>query len=179
LLDGELADDLGQPALALQLLQGALTETEQRQDRPYQERALADLTRLSLAHGAISDADSYLARLQQLAPDSSNWITALLAARLQFAHGDHAAALKRYMDVLVMRGFPEKGRSTSYFARRVLEAARMALASGDLVAADSLAKHTLRIARNEGHVDSLSTVIEGAEEVQRKLSEDTALTLKP
>jgi hypothetical protein len=42
----------------------------------------------------------------------------------------------------------------------------MALESGDLAAADSLAAHTLRIARNEGHVDSLSTVIEGAVEVR-------------
>ncbi|HET8633173.1 MAG TPA: protein kinase [Gemmatimonadales bacterium] len=166
LLDGELAGELGRPARALELLQTALTETERREDRPYQERALADLAELKLEQGALGDADGYFARLKRLAPDSTNWSTALLGARLQFAHGDHDRARKRYMDVLVSRGFPDKGRSTSYFARLVLEAARMALASGDLAAADSLATHTLRIARNEGHVDSLSTVIEGAEEVR-------------
>jgi hypothetical protein len=166
LLDGELAGELGRPGQGLQLLQAALSETERRQDRPYEERALGDLTDLTLEQGDLSQADGYFARLQQLAPDSAYWSTALLGARLQFAHGDQARALKRYMDVLVSRGFPEKGRSTSYFARLVLDAARMALESGDLAAADSLAAHTLRIARNEGHVDSLSTVIEGAEEVR-------------
>jgi hypothetical protein len=149
----------------VQVLRTALAETERQEDQPYQERALEDLTKLTIEKGSLSEADGYFDRLQRLAPDSTHWNTALLAARLQFAHGDHAPALKRYMAVLVSRGFPEKGRSTSYFAQRVLDAARMALASGDLAAADSLATHTLRIARNEGHVDSLSTVIDGAKRV--------------
>jgi serine/threonine-protein kinase len=165
LLDGELAGELGQPAHAVQVLRTALAETERQEDQPYQERALEDLTKLTIEKGSLSEADGYFDRLQRLAPDSTHWNTALLAARLQFAHGDRAPALKRYMTVLVSRGFPEKGRSTSYFAQRVLDAARMALASGDLAAADSLATHTLRIARNEGHVDSLSTVIDGAKRV--------------
>ncbi len=171
LLDGELSGDLGRPSRALELLQVALIETERREDRPYQERALADLTDLMLKQGRIHDADGYFARLQAIAPDSNHWSTALLGARLQFAHGDQAEALKRYVDVLVTRGFPEKGRSTSYFARLVLEAARMALESGDLAAADSLATHTLRIARNEGHVDSMSTVIDGAKRVLATVAE--------
>jgi serine/threonine-protein kinase len=172
LLDGELAVDLGRPAVAMQALRGALAESERREDQPYQQRALEDLTRLALAEGSLTEADRYFTRLQRLAPDSTNWHTALLGARLQFAHGDQAHALKRYMAVLVERGFPEKGRSTSYFARLVLEAARMALASGDLAAADSLTAHTLRIARNEGHVDSLSTVIRGAVEVREAVERE-------
>jgi tetratricopeptide (TPR) repeat protein len=172
LLDGELAMDLDRPAVAMQALRGALAESERREDQPYQQRALEDLTRLALAEGSLTEADRYFTRLQRLAPDSTNWHTALLGARLQFAHGDQAHALKRYMAVLVERGFPEKGRSTSYFARLVLEAARMALASGDLAAADSLTAHTLRIARNEGHVDSLSTVIRGAVEVREAVERE-------
>jgi serine/threonine-protein kinase len=169
LLEGELADDLGRPTQALQLLQAALAETERRQDQPYEERALGDLTQLMLEQGSLGEADRYFAQLQRLAPDSVAWSTALLAARLEAAHGDAADGLRRYMAVLVSRGFPGKGRSTSYFAKLVLDAARMALASGDLAAADSLATHALRIARNEGHVDSLSTVIRGAMQVQAEL----------
>jgi serine/threonine-protein kinase len=169
LLDGELAGELGEQAHALTVLRTALAETERQEDQPYQERALEDLTKLTLENGSLDEADRYFDRLQRLAPDSTDWSTALLGARLQFAHGDHAPALKRYMAVLVSRGFPEKGRSTSYFAQLVLNAAGMALASGDLAAADSLATHTLRIARNEGHVDSLSTVIRGAVEVRAEV----------
>ena len=159
LLKGELARELGHPDQALAAFSRALTETRQRHDLPYEENALEDLGGLMIEQGRASDAATYVARLDQLASSASDWSTALLHARLRYAQGHPADGLRQYLAVLATRGFPERGRSTSYLARMVLDASVMAWRSGDYVAADSLAGHALRIAREEGHDDARSGVI--------------------
>jgi tetratricopeptide (TPR) repeat protein len=159
LLEGELARELGRPDQALAAFRRALTEARQRHDLPYEETALEDLGGLMMDEGRAGDAATYVARLHQLAPSSSDWSTALLDARLRYAEGHPADGLRQYLAVLTSRGFPERGRSTSYFARMVLDASVMAWRSGDFAAADSLAGHALRIAREEGHDDARSGVI--------------------
>lgn len=159
LLQGELARELGHREQADTIFRRALAETEQRQDIPYEERALEDLGGLLIEGRRLTEAGTYLARLERMEPGETGWSTALLEARLLYAEGHFADGLHQYLEILTQRGFPGQGRSTSYFARLVLDASIMALQSGDVAAADSLATHALRIARSEGQDDTKSGVI--------------------
>jgi hypothetical protein len=82
-----------------------------------------------------------------------------LEAQLIYAQGNKSEGRRRYLDLLTSRGFPNRGLSTPSFASMVLDASRMALGSGDVVAAESLASHALRLARGEGQDETQSGTI--------------------
>ena len=70
----------------------------------------------------------------------------MLEARFAEAEGNPASAYRTYLAALTERGFPDH-RDIPPWHRIVFRAANAALASGDAVAADSLARHALRLER--------------------------------
>jgi hypothetical protein len=79
----------------------------------------------------------------------------MLEARFAEAGGDPASAYRTYLGALTERGFPDD-RDIPPWHRIVFRAAAAALASGDAVAADSLARHALRLERQLGHDEARS-----------------------
>lgn len=156
LLAGELAGDLGQPDSALATFRHALAETSERRDTAYQVRALSGLSGALIDRGRLREARRYLDELRSVVPERLHWRVDGLEAHLLYAQGNTAEARRRYLDLLISRGFPNRGRSTPYFSSMVLDASRMALGSGDAVAAESLARHALVLARGEGQDETQS-----------------------
>ncbi len=159
LFAGGLAADLGQTDSALATLNRGLAESRARNDAPYQLRALTALIPVLIERGRLQDAREYLQALDTVLPPRLTWRRDLLGARLLFAEGQGKEARRRYLDVLIARGFPGRGRSTTHFANLVLDAAIMARQDGDAVAADTLSAHALRLARGEGHLEGESGII--------------------
>ena len=159
LLVGELAADLRLPDSAVAAFRRALTTSRQRGDTAYQVRALSGLAGALLDRGQLGEAERYVVELSRIVPENHRWRAGLLEARLRYAQGDRAGGRRQYMEVLAARGFPSRGVSTPYFSNLVLDGALMAWASGDTVAAETLAGHALRLALDEGQDQSRSGVI--------------------
>jgi tetratricopeptide (TPR) repeat protein len=159
LLAGELAGDLGRPDSAVATFKHALAESTKRGDTPYQVRALSGVSGALIDRGKLGEARQYLEDLQRLVPEKLRWRADGLEAQLIYAQGNKSEGRRRYLDLLTSRGFPNRGLSTPSFASMVLDASRMALGSGDVVAAESLASHALRLARGEGQDETQSGTI--------------------
>ena len=156
---GELAADLGRPDSAATAFRRALAESRQRGDTAYQVRALSGLSGALLDQRQVREARRYIAELSRMVPENHRWRASLLQARLSYAQGSRAEGRRRYMEVLVRRGFPSRGLSTPYFSNLVLEGALMASGSGDTVVAERLASDALRLAQGEGQDERRSGVI--------------------
>lgn len=156
---GELATDLGRPDSAIRAFRRALGDSRQRSDTAYQVRALSGLGGAQLDRGQVGEAARSLDELSRIVPENHRWRASLLAARLRYARGDSTGGRRDYLELLTSRGFPGRGLSTPYFSSLVLDGSLMALANGDRPAADSLARHALRLARGEGQDDQRSGVI--------------------
>ncbi len=156
LLVGELAADLGMPDSAIRTFRRALNESTRRDDAAYRVRALSGLGSAMVDRGRPGEARRYLEELSRIVPEKVRWRAGALSARVLYAEGKTDEARRRYLEVLVQRGFPGRGISTPYFANMVLDGAIMAWRSGDAVAAESLAVHALRLGRAEGQDDRTS-----------------------
>ncbi|HWN18279.1 MAG TPA: hypothetical protein VNO19_05130, partial [Gemmatimonadales bacterium] len=156
LLAGELAGDLGRPDSAATTFRRVLTETRGSGDQPYQVRALSDLSGSLIGRGELAEARRYLDELRGMVPEKFSWRAAGLEAQLLYAQGNRSEGRRRYLEVLTSRGFPDRGLATPYFSSMVLDASLMALGNGDMVAAESLARHALRLAGGEGQDETRS-----------------------
>jgi tetratricopeptide (TPR) repeat protein len=159
LLAAELAGDLGRPDSAVATYRRALAETKESGDRPYQVRALGGLSGTLIDRGELQEARKYLNELRSVVPEKLRWRAEGLEAQLKYAQGNKSDGRRQYLHMLTSRGFPDRGLTTPYFSSLVLDASRMALGSGDAVAAESLARHALRLARGEGHEETQSGTI--------------------
>jgi serine/threonine-protein kinase len=159
LLAAELAAALAGPDSAEATFREAIAEARRGGGPSYEVRALSGLIGVLLERGRLGEAERALAEMRAAAPEGFRWYVADAEARLAYARGDAAGGRRTYLAMLASRGFPGRGLATPYFARRALDAALMALESGDAVAADSLAAHAIRLARDEGQDDAASGVL--------------------
>jgi hypothetical protein len=90
---------------------------------------------------------------------SAEWQLGLLRAQLAQAKGDWAGAYRALVQHFEARGFPERRIRWPNFARYVAQASVAAQGGGDPAAAESLARHSLRLAREDGQDAERSAVI--------------------
>jgi hypothetical protein len=159
LLAAELAGRLGQPDSAIVIFRRTLHEAAGEGDVLYQVRALSGLSLALIERGLPREAVSPVAELRRIAPPGFQWMADEAEARLLYARRHAAEGRSRYLAFLASRGFPRRGLSTPYFPDRVLAAAGMAWAAGDVAAADSLARAALRLAHDEGQDDHRSGTV--------------------
>ena len=156
LLAGELAGDLDRSDSAVTTFRRVLTETKVSGDRAYQVRALTGLSGNLIGRGELREARKYLDELRSVVPEKLRWRADGLEAHYMYAQGNRSEGRRRYLEVLTSRGFPDRGLTTPYFSSMVLDASLMALGSGDMIAAESLARHAFRLAGGEGQDETRS-----------------------
>jgi serine/threonine-protein kinase len=155
ILAGEIAIALGWPDSAVAALERAVADARLHRDSFREQWALERLVAVLIDHGSVRRARARLAQLTALIPERDRTMLRMLEARFAEAGGDPASAYRTYLDALTERGFPGD-RNIPPWHRIVFRAARAALASGDAVAADSLARHALRLERQLGHDEARS-----------------------
>jgi serine/threonine-protein kinase len=163
-LAGDMAAGRGRPDSAAAAFRQAMADAR-RTGNPVGERLALEGLILAVADLGLSDsARSLLARRTSSGPEWRRGRTRRFEARVAEAAGDSAAAYRIYVALLTELGFPNAGDAPDATDLRdpgqtIFRAARVALASGDAVAADSLARHTLRIAAAQGHDFDQSAVV--------------------
>jgi serine/threonine-protein kinase len=155
ILAGEIAIALDRPDSAIAALERAVADAQVHGDRFREQWALERLVAVLVDHGFVARAKARLAQLTALTPESDRAMLRMLDARFAEARGDPASAYRTYLGALVERGFPDD-RDIPPWHRVVVRAAAAALASGDAVGADSLARHGLRLERQLGHDEAKS-----------------------
>jgi eukaryotic-like serine/threonine-protein kinase len=159
MLTGDLANDMGMPDSAIRTYRRALADSRRRDDSAYRVRALGGLVSVMLDQKRVSEAKENLDELSGITPENQRWRTGLLSARLAYLRGDQLRARRDYLELLTRRGFPGRGISTPYFSSLVLEAAIMALDSGDAAEAESLAVQARRLGEGEGQDTARSGMV--------------------
>ncbi len=155
ILAGEIAIALARPDSAVAALERAVANARLLGDRFREQWALERLVAVLVDHGSVSRARARLAQLTALIPERDRAMLRMLEARFAEARGDPASAYRTYLGALTERGFPDD-RDIPPWHRIVYRAAGAALASGDAVAADSLARHALRLEGELGHDEAHS-----------------------
>jgi serine/threonine-protein kinase len=159
LLAAELDAVQGRHARAVPGFRRVAAETRGGDGMRFAVRALDGLVASLLAARRPDEAARAADELRRLAPPAFRWYVSLADARLLHARGRTGAARRTLLAALVSRGFPEHAPATPHLPRLALEAALLALADGDAVAADSLAAHAERLALGEGHDEARSVVL--------------------
>jgi eukaryotic-like serine/threonine-protein kinase len=146
ILAGEIALALDRPDSAFAALEQAVAHAREYHDTFRERWALERLVAGLVDHGFVPRGRARLAQLNGLSRDRDRPMLRMLEARFAEAAGDPASAYRTYLAALKERGFPDN-RDIPPWHRIVFRAANAALASGDAVAADSLARHALRLER--------------------------------
>jgi tetratricopeptide (TPR) repeat protein len=155
ILAGEIAIALDRPDSAVAALERAVADAQAHSDGFREQWALERLVAVLVDHGSVARAKARLSQLTALIPERDRAMLRMLEARFAEAGGDPASAYRTYLGALKERGFPDD-RDIPPWHRVVVRAAGAALASGDAVAADSLARHALRLERQLGHDEAES-----------------------
>jgi tRNA A-37 threonylcarbamoyl transferase component Bud32/tetratricopeptide (TPR) repeat protein len=155
ILAGEIAIGLDRPDSAVAALELAVANAQLHRDGFREQWALERLVAVLVDRGSMARARTRMAQLTALIPERDRAMLRMLEARFAEARGDPASAYRIYLGALTERGFPD-GRDIPPWHRIVFRAAGAALASGDAVAADSLARHALRLERQLGHDETRS-----------------------
>ena len=155
ILAGEIAIALDRPDSAVAALERAVADAHAHRDSFREQWALERLVAVLIDHGSVPRARAGLAQLNALIPERDRAMLRMLEARFAEVNGDPASAYRTYFSALTDRGFPH-GRDIPPWHRVVVRAAGAALASGDALAADSLAGHALRLERQLGHDEARS-----------------------
>jgi tetratricopeptide (TPR) repeat protein/tRNA A-37 threonylcarbamoyl transferase component Bud32 len=153
-LAGEIAQALDRPDSAIAAYERGLAAGRRLGATPRQQWALERLITIHADQGQLDRTRARYAELAALVPDSAA-ILRLYAGRVAAIEGRSIEALAIYMDALRQRGFPG-GHDVAPWHRVVYRAGRIALDAGDAVAADSLARHALRLERVLGHDEAKS-----------------------
>ena len=153
-LAGEIAQALRRPDSAVAAYERGLAAGRRVGNKDRQRWALERLTAILADYGEIAQAKARFAELTALAPEEVALLR-VISGRIADGEGRPADAHRIYLDGLVQRGFPN-GHDVVPWHRMVYRAARSALAMGDAVAADSLARHALRLERVLQHDEARS-----------------------
>jgi serine/threonine-protein kinase len=142
-LAGEIAHALRRPDSAVAAFERGLAAGRRVGNKDRQRWALERLVAILADYGEIARAKARFAELTALAPEEVALLR-VISGRIADGEGRPAEAHRIYLDGLVQRGFPN-GHDVVPWHRMVYRAARSALVMGDPVAADSLARHALRL----------------------------------
>jgi eukaryotic-like serine/threonine-protein kinase len=155
ILAGEIAEGLGRSDSAAAAYERAVATARRQEDAFREQWALERLVATLVDAGLLTAANARMAELTAMIPEKDRAMLRMLEARFAEARGAPAAAAKIYLDALAERGFPDS-RDIPPWHRVVYRAGRAALAAGDPRAADSLARHALRLERALGHDEASS-----------------------
>lgn len=158
-LAGDLADELDGPSSAAVSLERARGDAREQGDRSGEARALASLIRVRLEQRQFDAADRETAALSALLPAGDRSMLLLLAACRAQAEHRWAEAQRQFAAYIAGAGTAPRGPIAYGYPRVVTLAATAALNAGDTVAADTLARLAVRLARAEGDADARSAVI--------------------
>jgi tRNA A-37 threonylcarbamoyl transferase component Bud32 len=146
---GELAFALDRPDSAIRAFERGLAAGQRVGSRERQRWALERLLSLHADYGRPALAKAHYARLVALMPDTVELLS-IYQGRIALLEGRKTEALAIYLKALVKQGFPD-GPEALHWHRVVQRAASIALEIHDAVAADSLARHALRMEEALGH----------------------------
>jgi hypothetical protein len=149
ILAGEVAQGRDRPDSAAAAFEAALAEARRTGDAFREQWALERLVALLADHRRFAAGRRRLAELAAITPERDRATLEMLEARFAETGGVPARAYRTYMAALAERGFPDAPDIPPWH-RIVRHAAQAALASGDAVGADSLARHVLRLERQLG-----------------------------
>jgi serine/threonine-protein kinase len=155
ILAGEVAQGRDRPDSAVAAFEAALAEARRTGDAFREQWALERLVALLADYRRFAAGRRRLAELAAITPERDHATLEMLEARFAETGGDPARAYRTYMAALAGRGFPDASDIPPWH-RIVLHAAQAALASGDAVGADSLARHVLRLERQMGQDEKRS-----------------------
>jgi len=106
-------------------------------------------------YGHLNRARQHMTRLTAMIPERDRAMLHMLEARFAVAQGNPVDSCRAYMDALTERGFPDDPNIPPWHGV-IYRAATSALASGDAEAADSLARHAIRLEGELGQDESRS-----------------------
>ena len=149
-----LADILGRPAEALAIFDAHLQSAQRLRQSDRVRWLLLQRIPSLIALGRVSDAEASFASAERLAA-VRDALSVARRADLDLANGRYPEGFRGYLDALALFGFPEM-RTPHRSSRLVTRAAGAALLAGDPVAADSLARHALRLLREIGQNEQQS-----------------------
>lgn len=143
-LVAEVAVGLARGDSAERMFTRAVIDAKRNNDEYLLRWALTGLTTTQIGRGHLEAARQRLAEIASMEPDRRGGRLRMLEARMAEARGDARRAYRMYMEALGERGFPY-GPTVPAWHRIVARAAHAALAAADPLAADSLARHALRL----------------------------------
>ena len=155
ILAGEVAQGRDRPDSAVAAYEGALAEARRTGDAFREQWALERLVAVLADYKRVAHGRKRLAELTAIIPEGDRATLGMLEARFAQTGGDPARAYRTYMAALTERGFPDNPDIPPWH-RIVFRAAQAALAGGDAAAADSLARHAIRLERALGAGDARS-----------------------
>jgi eukaryotic-like serine/threonine-protein kinase len=155
ILAGEVAQGRDRPDSAVAALESALAEARRTGDAYRAQWALERLVAVLADYGRVEHGRKRLAELTAIIPEDDRAMLGMLEARFAATGGDPPRAFRTYMAALAERGFPSDPDIPPWH-RIVFRAAQAALASGDAIAADSLARHAIRLEHALGGDDRRS-----------------------
>ena len=154
-LAGEVAQGRDRPDSAVAAFEAAIAESRRTGDAFREQWALERLVALLADYERFAPGRRRLAELVAIAPERDHATIEMLEARFAETGGDPARAYRTYMRALAERGFPSDPDIPPWH-RVVYRAARAALGSGEAAAADSLARHAIRLEQQLGHDEQRS-----------------------
>jgi eukaryotic-like serine/threonine-protein kinase len=158
ILAGEVSIGRARPDSAISAFESALAEATRTGDAFRAQWALERLIQSLASRGSIAEARARLTQLSAMIPDDDRASLGMLEALIAEATGHPERAYPTYMRALTELGFPDDPHIAPWH-RMVYRAARAAMASGDATAADTLARHAVRLERGLGHDEARSSDI--------------------
>ena len=168
-LAGDLADELGRPAVALEALERARADAHGQRDPAGEARALASLIRVLLEQRQLGRAARDSAALAPLLSAGDHSVMTFLAACRAEAEQRWPEAQRLFAEYLLSGSARPRGAIAYRYPHVVTLAATAALNAGDSVAADTLSRRAIRLARAEGDDDARSATIGDALTLQGRL----------
>jgi tetratricopeptide (TPR) repeat protein len=151
---GEVAYALDRPDSAIRAFERGLAAGRRVGNRERQRWALERLVSIYADYGPPARAKAYYAQLIALVPDTVE-LLGIYQARIALLEGRHSEAFTLYRDALVKQGFPDAPEAL-HWHRVAQRLGSVALLLHDPAAADSLARHALRMEHALGHDDRTS-----------------------
>jgi eukaryotic-like serine/threonine-protein kinase len=156
---GDVQIELGRVDSALAAYRLALAGATRIDDRAWKRWALRGLALAYITTRHWPEARRTIEQLEALQAAMHQRSAGVWRGLLAAAAGDPRLGLRLTSEALTAGGFPDSTRANHNLLRGVDRTAEVALAAGDLAAADSLAGHVLRIARLQGHREDRSAIV--------------------
>jgi eukaryotic-like serine/threonine-protein kinase len=159
LVAGDVQIELGRPDSALAAYRRAFAGANRLDDIFWKIWALKGLTMTYIVTRHWSEARQAIQQLAAARAAKNQRTPSIWPGVLAAAAGDPRLGLRLSSETLIALDFPHDTRGSKDLLRSVDRTAEMALAAGDLMAADSLTGDVLRVARLQGHRDDRSAII--------------------